>query len=127
MKKYSEEIEKVVKETIEYTVANCIKCNSDDIDLFSQEKYSSDGSVFIFGGRCVKCGSEHTKNKSKKNLYIRGIQVVNGSNLVTKSESADVWNMYNDIDLIISRHQSSIEEHKIEIIGLTELKKERNQ
>ena len=35
MRKYKEVIEKIIKESVEYHVAECIQCGSDDIELFN--------------------------------------------------------------------------------------------
>src|SRR4051812_38555127 len=94
---FKEKIEKTVKETVEYKVANCIKCNNSVVTLqpdFNKktkpiELFNRDhGSYTVSGGTCHKCGSSFTEKRGK-----------------WKSEAAFIWNKSNDIDTLIIEHQ----------------------
>ena len=123
---YKEQIEKVIKEIVEYAVAPCIKCNNDiyagdgiesvkdedgkriDIELFNHAHFGSDGSYLNSGGRCHKCGNIYSERYGK-----------------WKSEAANIWNKSNDINTLITFEQIKIIAANEEIKRLSDLDKER--
>ena len=106
MKKYKEVIEKIIKERVEYGVANCIVCNSDDITLFNKQPANG----WILGGHCNKCNNHYQENHDNGKF---------------KCEAAAVWNRKNDVKVLIAQQQINIKMANDEIKRLTELAKER--
>ena len=104
MTKYKETIEKLVKETVEYTVSDCIECGTThknkvnqhqmrdkdvkpDIVLFNFEGHNGLRS----GAHCTKCKATFDENRGKY-----------------KSESAFIWNLHNDVQTLIAKEQLKI-------------------
>ena len=120
MKKFTETIEKKVKEKIEYHVANCIKCNNNvitdkgDTDLkkhkpimlFNNLKYDLTRE---FGAICHKCNSKYTEYSKDRGEF--------------KYEAAAIWNKYNDIDALIAQQQVNIKVANDEIERLVKANK----
>jgi major membrane immunogen (membrane-anchored lipoprotein) len=116
MTKYKETIEKLVKETVEYTVSDCITCGTThkgkvnqyqihdkdvrpDIVLFNHQRAIG----FVSGGHCTKCKATFEENRGKY-----------------KSEAAFIWNLHNDVQTLIAKEQLKI---KISTDRIEELNK----
>ena len=120
---HTEQIEKLVKETVQYTVAPCIKCNNDiyagegiehvkdgdgnriDIELFNKEPVRNSISYLSSGGKCHKCGNICSEDYGK-----------------WKSQAAFIWNKNNDIATLITLQEVNIKLAKDEIKRLSDLK-----
>lgn len=127
MKKFKEKIIKKVKEEIEYAVSNCIKCNNSVITdsdypdlkhkpvaLFNKMTHASSGGIInIYGGKCHKCGATYEESDKNKGEY--------------KYEAALVWNINNNIDMLIARQEANIAGAKLEIERLKQIKEVRNK
>ena len=112
--KFTETIEKVIKETIEFNVAPCINCGNTNVTLnnyltseeevlkpiqiFTHEGHTS----FITGGKCYQCSSIYKKEGR------------------WKYEGAYIWNYHNDIQTLIIQEQLKI---KVADDRIKELKK----
>ena len=124
---YKEQIEKIVKETVEYTVAPCIKFSNDiyagngidhvkdengkriDIELYNIDRYSSNQKYNMYsGGICHKCGHDVCEQYGK-----------------WKSDASYIWNKNNDISSLIALQQVNIKLANDEIKRLSDLDKER--
>jgi len=90
------------KNTVEYIIAPCIKCGSDNIDFDEYE----DQYGFISTAEC-KC----RKNKVQKNCILVGV--------------ISEWNRLNDISKVIEANKQIIVECKNKISELKILKRQR--
>lgn len=127
MKKFKEKIIKKVKEEIEYVVSNCIKCNNNVITdnphsdlkhkpilLFNNIKHDRHfGTYNVYGGKCHKCGATFEETNKDKGEY--------------KYEAALIWNINNNIDMLITRQEANIAGAKLEIERLKQIKEVRNK
>jgi hypothetical protein len=89
-------------------VSPCIKCGSDNINIFDYGY----GTSNYGGGRCKDCKNEITEvvcvDPNKKKLI-------------------DIWNKKNDITLLLLEQDSIINKANKEIIRLTEILNKRNK
>jgi len=116
---FKEKIEKIVKETIEFQVCNCIKCNNSQVSIkpdFDKkakpiELFNHDhGSYYVSGGTCHKCGSTFTEKRGK-----------------WKQEAAYIWNKHNDVEALIVDQQIIIKIANDEIERLKIIKEDRKK
>lgn len=116
MKKITEELEILRKETVTYNVANCFKCNSDDIKIIREKGFNpKNGSKMLtIGGVCNKCGNSIIENKYDNIEYF------------SKLDSSNLWNYHNDINQIIEREELKLQEIKNHLDDLNKIKIERN-
>ena len=87
MAQHTEEIRKSIVEKKTYTIAPCIKCNSDDIELTNYE----DNFGCISGGKCKHCGAKHNENWGEH-----------------KYQAAEIWNGANDPSKLIEHQQAIV-------------------
>jgi len=112
MIKYTEEVERIVLETVEYTIAPCFKCGNAEIELFNKEGfYPATWRGWRGGGKCQnsECGNKYTDTCGKN-----------------KYEAAEIWNRYNDTEQLIKAENQNIENAKNEIKRIESIAKVRS-